>query len=317
MGTMDPVSSDLVAPELVAVVVGVLDTTPRVLTIGGGTRRLPSGPLRSEHRSMQEGVRAWVESQADLRLGYVEQLYTFADRDRLADNRNQGDAAMEHVISVSYLALTRLDDAALLDDAREWASWYELFPWEDARGEPSPSRLRLAELVNEWAKAEPETRWSRAQVAFGLDGAPWSPELTLQRYEVLYEAGLVPESGEYVGAARALDSTITGPRMAHDHRRILATGIARLRSKIQYQPVVFELMPDEFTLGQLQLCVESLAGQEVHKQNFRRLVAHQELVEETGGRTSATGGRPAALFRFRGDVIDRRAAVGTKLPRLR
>ena len=91
--------------------------------------------------------------------------------------------------------------------------------------------------------------------------------------------------------------------MILDHRRILATGIARLRAKIKYHPVVFELMPDTFTLLQLQRCVEALAGRLVHKQNFRRLVEQQELVEETGQLSQDTGGRPAKLFRFRRDVL--------------
>ena len=71
--------------------------------------------------------------------------------------------------------------------------------------------------------------------------------------------------------------------MAHDHRRILATGIARLRAKIKDRPVVFELMPPNFTLLQLQRAVEALAGRLLHKQNFRRLIDQQDLVEETGG----------------------------------
>jgi len=102
--------------------------------------------------------------------------------------------------------------------------------------------------------------------------------------------------------------------MTHDHRRILATGIARLRAKIKYRPVVFELMPPRFTLLQLQRSVEALAGRLVHKQNFRRLIELQELVEETGAMAAATGGRPAKLFRFRREVVDERAVVGTKLP---
>jgi hypothetical protein len=102
--------------------------------------------------------------------------------------------------------------------------------------------------------------------------------------------------------------------MVFDHRRILATGIARLRSKIKYRPVVFELMPPSFTLLQLQRTVEALAGRRVHKQNFRRLIEQQELVEETGTIAAGTGGRPAKLFRFRRDVLDERAVAGTKLP---
>ena len=70
--------------------------------------------------------------------------------------------------------------------------------------------------------------------------------------------------------------------MIGDHRRILATGIARVRAKIKYNPVVFELMPPAFTLLQLQRCVEAISGLNVHKPNFRRLIEQQQLVEETG-----------------------------------
>ena len=102
--------------------------------------------------------------------------------------------------------------------------------------------------------------------------------------------------------------------MAHDQRRILATGIARLRAKIKYRPVVFELMPPCFTLLQLQRAVEALAGRRLHKQNFRRLIEQQDLVEETGEMATETGGRPAKLFRFRRDVVAERAVAGSKLP---
>jgi hypothetical protein len=105
--------------------------------------------------------------------------------------------------------------------------------------------------------------------------------------------------------------------MIADHRRILATGAARLRAKIKYRPVVFELMPESFTLLQLQRCVEAIAGRMVHKQNFRRLIEQQELVEETGGTATATGGRPAKLFRFRQAGLAERAVAGTKLPLIR
>ena len=105
--------------------------------------------------------------------------------------------------------------------------------------------------------------------------------------------------------------------MIGDHRRILATGIARLRAKIKYRPVVFELMPPTFTLLQLQQTVEALAGRLLHKQNFRRLIDQQDLVEETGEVATETGGRPAKLFRFRREVLVERSVVGSKLPLVR
>lgn len=147
----------------------------------------------------------------------------------------------------------------------------------------------------------------RADFTFGLDGGGWNEELTLQRYELLYEAGLVEE-------AQSEPRINFGRPMFADHRRILATGIARLRAKIKYRPVVFELMADAFTLLQLQRAIEALAGLTLHKQNFRRLIEQQQLVEETGDMATETGGRPAKLFRFRQTVLDERALSGTKLP---
>src|SRR6266852_4505264 len=93
-----------IAAELVAVLVAVTSGEPRVLTIQD-QRALPSGPFELDHRSLQSGMRAWVERQTRLPLGYVEQLYTFADRDRAG-------VTAKHVISVSYLGLTREQPAA-------------------------------------------------------------------------------------------------------------------------------------------------------------------------------------------------------------
>ncbi len=105
--------------------------------------------------------------------------------------------------------------------------------------------------------------------------------------------------------------------MALDHRRIAATALSRLRGKLKYRPVVFELLPATFTLLQLQRVVEALAGMRLHKQNFRRLVENGGLVEGTGRIDTRTGGRPAELFRFRREVLRERPAPGVGLPGLR
>lgn len=83
-----------------AVLVAVTNGAPLALTIQDGNA-LPSGPFELGHRSLQTGLRAWVEEQTHHPLGYVEQLYTFADRDR-----DESEAA-QRVISISYLGLTR------------------------------------------------------------------------------------------------------------------------------------------------------------------------------------------------------------------
>jgi hypothetical protein len=262
--------------------------------------RLPAGPLLADHRSLQAALRNWVEDQSGLRLGFVEQLYTFADLDR--SDAGQADS---RTLAICYLALTHISG-----QGSEWLPWYQVFPWEDRR-EGRSLDADVAAALTAWADGDPSgERRLRAQVLFGWDDRPWLPELALQRYEILYEAGLVAEA-DGVGLPR------TGRPMFRDHRRILATGISRVRSKIQYNPVIFEVMPELFTLGQLQGAVEAIAGQTVHKQNFRRLVTAQKLVEPTGELTGETGGRPAELFRFRAQVRDERAVTGTKLPRPR
>jgi hypothetical protein len=143
----------------------------------------------------------------------------------------------------------------------------------------------------------------------------------LDRYELLYEAGLVLEAvvdrGVELDLAAVRAHARTGTALIKDHRRIMATAMGRLRGKIKYRPVIFELMPPAFTLFQLQRAVEALAGTRLHKQNFRRLVAHEGLVEATGQISSQTGGRPAELFRFRRDVVRERPAPGVRLPAVR
>jgi len=289
-----------IAAELIAVIVAVTDGDPRILTIDAG-QALPSGPFAASHRSLQSGLRSWVEQQTHHPLGYVEQLYTFADRDRTPGGGKR-------TVSISYLGLTREVRAVGMPDVG-WQGWYRYFPWEDRRGQSTADAIRPH--LHAWSEAAGDAatrreRQQRAAVTFG-DGSAWNEELVLQRYELLYEANLVPE-------APAATARVPGEPMAHDHRRILATGIARLRAKIKYRPVVFELMPPRFTLLQLQRSVEALAGRLLHKQNFRRLIDQQDLVEETGEMAPESRGRPAKLFRFRRAVLAERAVTSTRLP---
>ncbi|WP_018155066.1 NUDIX hydrolase [Demetria terragena] len=283
--------------ELVAVVITVDDGVPAVLA-SSTPRQLPAGPLAPTERSLQTGVRSFVAEQTGHSLGFIQQLYTFADLGR-------GDGE-DRVVSISYLGLTRA-----ATDPAGWLAAYEALPWEDRRpGVPAWSEL--SERLDPWIGRGPGSteRRERRDHLFGLGVHRWQPDLALQRYELLWEAGLVAESPQHQPISPEL-----GTSMLHDHRRIVATGLSRLRAMLQYRPVVFELMPESFTLGQLQDVAEALAGQEVHKQNFRRLVEHQhQLVEPTGESTHATGGRPARLYRYRREIFAERQQVGTKLP---
>ena len=293
------------------IVTGTIDE-PRVLTVRIGRdpiEALPSGPLEVEHRTLEVGLRAWVERQTAQKLGYVEQLYTFGDRDRVEDAR------AGRALTVAYLALVREARPGGAGEAL-WQSWYRYFPWEDWRAGRPATLPPLEARLGSWAKEAPsETERRLRAERLGLAFArSWNEELVLERYELLYEAGLIHECWRDLGRpAPPGDGLVFGVHMAADHRRVLATAIGRLRGKIKYRPVVFELMPPAFTLLQLQRTVEALSGVRLHKQNFRRLVEHQGLVEETGGISAETGGRPARLVRFRREVLLERPAPGLRL----
>jgi hypothetical protein len=309
---------------LTAAIVAVEADEPAILVAADGAKDepragLPFGPFDPlAHRTFEIGLRAWVEAQTGLRVGYVEQLYTFGDRGRHARPGDTGS----HVVSVGYLALTRVSEHPAVMREADFEPWYRFFPWEDWREErPAILNSTILPLLNEWArqphKAEPTRalgRRERVRLCFGTGGSPWDEEKVLDRYELLYEAGLIEEArrdGREAALARRSFPTLGEP-MRFDHRRILATAIARLRAKLKYRPVVFELMPANFTLTELQRTVEAISGRHLHKQNFRRLVENTALVEPTG-ESSATGGRPAAVYRFRHEVVQERPAAGLRL----
>ncbi len=329
-----------------AVIVAVTEEQPRLLAVhrtGEETSELalPSGPLDpGKDRTLELALGAWVQGQTGVELGYVEQLYTFGNRFRDPRERSGGP----RVVSIAYLALVR---EAPLDRSADpswagpsWMNCYDFLPWEDWRdGRPWVLEREIAPALERWVhagldKTAVRLRRERADICFGQGGAPWNGERVHDRFELLYEVGLVaeafrdtapgnspgspPGSPSEVGRPGAPDDpgVRLGRPLALDHRRILASALGRLRGKLRYRPVVFELLPGTFTLLKLQRTVEALAGVRLHKQNFRRLVEQGGLVEGTGRLEAGTGGRPAELFRFRRDVLRERPAAGIGLPGL-
>jgi hypothetical protein len=307
----------VVSIGLSAAIVSVSDDRPRVLAVhhAGTPDALPFGPFDPlGHRTLESGLRSWVKEQTVLDLGYAEQLYTFGDRGRHLAKPGEGP----RVVSVGYLALTGATGAPESPNTF-WRDWYNYFPWEDWRADkPAIINSVIAPALRSFAvkpgsSAETEMRLTRVRVAFGLDGSAWDGERVLERYELLYEAGLVEEAQRDGRMNQLPLATPLGASMAFDHRRILATAIARLRGKMKYRPVVFELMPAMFTLLELQRTVEAISGICLHKQNFRRLVEELGLVERTGKFARIARGRPAELFSFRREVLSERPAPGVRL----
>ena len=127
---------------------------------------------------------------------------------------------------------------------------------------------------------------------------------------MLYSARLVAEAWRDRGETSKPDLPLIGAIAPRDHRRIMATAIGRLRGKLKYRPVLFELMAETFTLFELQRAAEAVSGVALHKQNFRRMVERSGLIEPTGSHSSRLGGRPAAEYRFGAEAIwERRAAA--------
>ena len=311
-------------PELLvglnAVVLAVTAGQPRVLTVDtqelgedcSGTgwlrppRALPVGSFDAKNdRTLELCMRRSVLEKTRGELGYMEQLYTFADQGRHPREREGGS----RVLSVGYLALVREQDLSRAENS-SWQDCYAYFPWEDWR-EGRPQIMGAIEsALLDWSDGHPERR-ERVDICFGLGNAGWDAYQVLERYELLYEARLISEY--WADRSRAADSSLEGrlgEAMAFDHRRILATGLGRIRGKLRYRPVVFELLPPTFTLLKFQRVAEALTGLRLHKQNFRRQVERSGLVEGTGRRSGETGGRPAELFRFRRAVLRERRAPG-------
>ncbi|MCS6627046.1 NAD regulator [Roseibacterium beibuensis] len=298
---------------LSAVVIALRDREACVLTTptDHGALALPFGPFDpARDRTFELALRAFVTAQTGFRLGFVEQLYTFGDLGRASPRATPGPERHREV-SVGYLALTADAPDAPLAGAR-WTPVLDIFPWEDRRDGAAACVATLLDGLAAWAGHDPRRRL-RVDTLFAATPAHrWSESRVLERYELLYEAGLVAE------AARDRDapppSGAPGRSMASDHRRILATGLGRLRSKLKYRPVLFDLMPQTFTLSELQAAAEAVAGLSLHKQNFRRGVERTGLVEPTGRLSAATGGRPAELFRTTDGDLSAADALGLPLP---
>lgn len=304
--------------------VSVSEAVPRVLVVtppahvDASELALPSGSLDAAlDRTLELGLRRRVLEQTGISPGYVEQLYTFGDQFRVPAEREGGP----RVLSIAYLALMQAQTTV---DGARWVDWYEFLPWEDWRdGRPAVLEKFIEPGLGEWIDAvgSPEKRRmlrTRCEIAFGLANSPWQREPVLERYELLYQAGLVAEAlrdrGDGSGSGLPEEC---GVPMALDYRRICATALARLRGKISYRPLVFELLPETFTLFELQRVVETLAGTGLHKQNFRRMIDRGGLVEGTGQRAAGGRGRPAERFRFRSDVLRERAESGVSVPGVR
>ena len=109
---------------------------------------------------------------------------------------------------------------------------------------------------------------------------------------------VVPWSGETGGPVVVRDTDGTKIALAFDHAAIIGAAVKRIRGKLDYAPIGFELLPELFTLFELQLIHEAVLGRKVNKDSFRRKMLASQLIERTGETQTAVGHRPGALYRF-------------------
>ena len=174
---------------LTAAIVAVRDDAPTILLThpdAGSVAALPSGPFDPvEHRTFEIGLRAWVSEQTGAPLGYVEQLYTFGDRGRHAQASDRA-----HVVSVGYLALTRIGPehgAGQVAASADFRPWYDFFPWEDWRaGRPPLLDAVILPQLGEWTRAAPQgggsrvlSRSERVRLLFGGEESAFNEENVL------------------------------------------------------------------------------------------------------------------------------------------
>jgi 8-oxo-dGTP diphosphatase len=134
------------------------------------------------------------------------------------------------------------------------------------------------------------------------DRDPRTRVITVAYFALVPAAALpTPEAGDDAADVRWW-SMYDLPPLAFDHAGILEYALTRLRYKLEYTAVGFELLPEKFTLTELQSAYEVILGETLDRGNFRKKLRRASVVEPTRQRRT-TGGRPARLYRFRDDAV--------------
>ena len=200
---------------LTAAIVAVEEEEPAILVAGDGGKGearagLPFGPFDPlAHRTFEIGLRAWVEAQTALAVGYVEQLYTFGDRGRHARPATPARTWSRSAISRSPACrrTSRRCAPPAPASSRGIASSRGRI---GASGRPDDPRQGHPAVARAMGGAAPQAEPARAlgrrerlRLCFGVGGSPWDEEKVLDRYELLYEAGLVGRRGATAATALA------------------------------------------------------------------------------------------------------------------
>lgn len=228
-----------------------------------GQWALPGGFVDMDE-NLETAVERELKEETHVENIYLEQLYTWGDVER--DKRTR-------IISVSYLSLVDSTNLKVeADDDAADAAWF---------------KCNYKEI--ESVKEETSDGYVRNKVY----------ELTLTNEDTVI-TGKVLFKVAVVGKVKTVEMKIlNADGIAFDHAKIIAYGIERLRNKIEYTDIAFNMMPEKFTLTALQKVYEIILGKTLLKANFRRKIAM--MVTETDEYQSAGGHRPSKLYTYNPD----------------
>ncbi len=221
---------------------------------------LPGGFVNMEE-SLEAAAARELKEETGIENVYMEQLYTMGGVGR--------DPRMR-VISTAYMALAPKEslNAVAGDDADE-ACWFTVHK----------------ELIEESDK-----------------GRTWSITL-LHESEAAFIKYLVKETFRMNGVVKVSDTYIelmpdSKDKIAFDHIEVINLALERMGNKVDYTPIAFNLLPEEFTLSELQKVYETLLGKPLYKANFRKKI--KPMVEETDRMCRDGAYRPGKYYRYVG-----------------
>jgi 8-oxo-dGTP diphosphatase len=175
-------------------------------------------------------------------------------------------------------SLDRAAERVLAEKARMAGAWIEqLYTFGEPDRDPRGRVITVAYFA-----LLPESRFEAALLT--------APDLMLATIAVDW-------AGETGGPARALGADGQALPLAFDHGEIIGLAVKRLRGKLDYSDIAFALLPDRFTLRELQQVHEAILGVPLNKPAFRRRLLDSRRLQATGRREAGTGFRPAELYR--------------------
>lgn len=225
-----------------------------------GEWALPGGFVVIDE-SLEEAAYRELKEEANIENVYLEQLYSYGDIDR--DPRGR-------VISTAYMTLVNPTEVSIKagSDALD-ASWFDISYEEGQRHS------------NKTENGSIDKTLIKIQLSNGL--VTLSSEIEISKII----------NGRHISYKREI---VGNEGISFDHSLIIQYGVERLRDRLEQSDMIFHLLPDLFTLTDLQKAHEKILGRSLLKANFRRKIAKKVI--ETDDSTSDVGHRPSKLFRF-------------------